>query len=107
VCRTEVGNGARKIWQNCLDSSTKWQAFDHAAGNLNRSTDAPIGSRKGAVRRLDSATGEAPAQIEKAKDPSAVARGRKGGKARAAEFAERQLSDGAKKAVKARWTRNR
>jgi hypothetical protein len=56
---------------------------------------------------LDAATGEAPP--EKAKDPMAVARGRKGGlsggKARAAKLTKAQRTAIAKKAVSARWSR--
>jgi hypothetical protein len=64
---------------------------------------------------VDQATGTSPPKKkravkkpEKAKDPAAVALGRKGGlkggKARAAKLSKKQLSDSARKAAQARWS---
>jgi hypothetical protein len=56
---------------------------------------------------LDAATGEAPP--ETAKDPAAVALGRrgglKGGKARAAKLSKERQSEIGRKAARARWKR--
>lgn len=57
---------------------------------------------------VDEATGEAPPEPEKpAKDPAAVALGRKGGlkggKARAAKLSARRRSEIARRAAQARW----
>lgn len=49
-------------------------------------------------------------KAEKAKDPAAVALGRKGGlkggKARAAKLTKEQLSESARKAARARWAKS-
>lgn len=65
-----------------------------------------------ARRIVDQATAETPApekKAEQAKDPAAVARGRKGGlkggKARAAKLTKEQLRASAKRAAAARWDR--
>lgn len=58
---------------------------------------------------LDAATGEDGGFIEPKKDPTAVARGRKGGviggKARANKLSAEQRIESAKKAAKSRWKR--
>jgi hypothetical protein len=58
---------------------------------------------------VDQATGAIPKILPPVKDPAAVALGRKGGlkggKARAAKLTKKQLSESAKKAAKARWSK--
>ncbi len=61
---------------------------------------------------VDEATGEAPEQPqEPEKNPAAVALGRlgglKGGKARAEKLSEKELSDIARRAAQARWSKNK
>lgn len=59
---------------------------------------------------VDMATGEIPADTNDGKNPAAVALGRlgglKGGKARADSLSNKQRRDIAKKAAKARWSKN-
>lgn len=55
-----------------------------------------------AVRVMQIATGEAE---EEEKDPKAVERGEKGGKARASKLTTKQRQEIAKKAAEARWKR--
>lgn len=45
--------------------------------------------------------------MAKKKNPAAVALGRKGGKARAAKMSKKQMSDAMKKAVEARWAKEK
>jgi hypothetical protein len=58
---------------------------------------------------LDAATGEQPAATGKAKDPAAVARGRKGGirggNARAAKLSATERAESARKAARSRWSK--
>jgi len=62
-----------------------------------------------ARRIVDQATAEPePPKATKAKDPAAIARGRKGGlkggKSRATKMTKAQRSESAKRAAQARWT---
>jgi len=60
-----------------------------------------------AFRVTQDATGEAPLESEREKNPAAVALGKlggaKGGKARAAKLSREQRSDIARRAAAARW----
>ena len=60
-----------------------------------------------AFRVTQEATGEAPPEPEREKNPAAVALGRlggvKGGKARAAKLTPKQRSEIARRAARARW----
>lgn len=71
----------------------------------NRSTDA----NELAKRLVDEATGAAPKTEPPAKDPAAVALGRrgglKGGKARAAKLTPEERTEAARKAATARWAK--
>lgn len=52
---------------------------------------------------VDDLTSDEPPKEEPANNPAAVARGRKGGKGRAAKLTSAQRSEIAKKAAKTRW----
>lgn len=56
-----------------------------------------------AVRVMQIATGEAE---EEEKDPKAIERGKKGGKARASKLSARKRREIAKKAAEARWKKS-
>jgi len=64
-----------------------------------------------AFRVTQEATGEAPPEPEREKNPAAVALGRlgglKGGKARAGKLSAKRRSEIARKAAKARWRSRR
>jgi len=85
---------------------------DQATG-LTPKKKPPRPTKKQDAADVDRAEGEGMAQPQhkapKEKDPAAVALGRKGGlkggKARAAKLTKEQLSESAKKAAKARWSK--
>lgn len=64
-----------------------------------------------AFRIVGESLGELPKTVPPAKDPAAVALGRKGGlkggKARAAKMTKKQRTQSAKKAAQARWGKSR
>ena len=96
---------------------------DRATGASTPKKKPPRPVKKRDAADVDRAEGEGMAQpqglpaknkqparkAEKAKDPAAVALGRKGGlkggKARAAKLTEEQLSESARKAAQARWSK--
>ena len=77
---------------------------------LNRSRKRPRDINQLAAQIVAESTGQIqPLPVEPAKDPAAVALGRKGGlkggKARAAKMTAKQRSESAKRAALARWTK--
>ena len=72
-----------------------------------RSSKPPRDVNQLAKSIVDQATGQAPADPPKGKNPAAVALGRlgglKGGHARAAKLSKRRRSEIAKRAAKLRW----
>ena len=75
----------------------------------DRSRKRPTDVNELARQLVDEATGEAERFIPPAKDPAAVALGRKGGlvggKARAAKLTREERSEAARKAALARWSK--
>ena len=78
--------------------------------NRSRKT-GPEDFAETAFRVFQEATGETPPVTEPAKDPAAVALGRKGGlkggKARAAKMTDAERQESARRAAQARWSKNR
>jgi hypothetical protein len=77
----------------------------------DRSSKRPRDVNELAHRLVDEATGEAPrVDPDEGKDPAAVALGRrgglKGGKARAAKLTPEERAESARKAARARWSRD-
>jgi hypothetical protein len=78
----------------------------------DRSRKRPRDLNQLAARLVDEATGSAPEvpDPDEGKDPAAVALGRKGGlkggKARATKLTPEQRSESARKAARARWSRD-